>query len=143
MKITGRIKRLLKSSFGKYINPEFVEEKYGNSPLIEQIMVVGENQKFAAALIIPNFENLKTWAKENGITYASNEELVNLKEVNKIILDEIKQRNHLLGEWEQVKKIKLLADEWTTANVMLTPTLKMKRPIIQKHYKEEIQNLFN
>lgn len=143
LKITGRIKSLFKTSFGKYINPEFVEEKYGDSPLIEQIMVVGENQKFAAALIIPNFENLKTWAKENGITYASNEELVNLKEVNKIILDEIKQRNHLLGEWEQVKKIKLLADEWTTTNGMLTPTLKMKRPIIQKHYKEEIQNLFN
>ena len=142
LKITGRIKSLFKTSGGKYINPEMIEAKFCSSKLIEQILVVGENQKFAGALIIPSFADLKAWCAEVNVPYTTNEEMIKNPEVLKRYAAEVNELNKGLGETEKVKKHVLLADEWSVANGMLTPTLKVKRKIALAKYKDVIDKMF-
>ena len=142
LKITGRIKSLFKTSGGKYINPDVIEAKFCSSKLIEQILVVGENQKFAGALIIPSFAELKAWCNEEKIPYTTNEEMIHNPEVLKLYAKEVNEMNKGLGETEKVKKHVLLADEWSIANGMLTPTLKAKRKVIIAKYKDVIDKMF-
>lgn len=142
LKITGRIKSLFKTSGGKYINPDVIEAKFSASKLIEQILVVGENQKFAGALIIPSFTDLKAWCAEEKIPYTTNEEMIKNPEVLKRFAKEVNNLNKGLGETEKVKKHVLLADEWSINNGLLTPTLKVKRNVITKRYKDLIDKLF-
>jgi long-chain acyl-CoA synthetase len=142
LKITGRIKSLFKTSGGKYINPDMIEAKFSSSKLIEQILVVGENQKFAGALIIPSFTDLKAWCPEENIPYTTNEEMIQKPEVLKRYAAEINELNKGLGETEKVKKQVLLADEWSINNGMLTPTLKAKRKVITAKYKDVIDKMF-
>jgi len=142
LRITGRIKSLFKTSGGKYINPDMIEAKFSSSKLIEQILVVGENQKFAGALIIPSFTDLKAWCAEKNIPYTTNEEMIRNPEVLKRYVAEINELNKSLGETEKVKKHVLLADEWSIANGLLTPTLKAKRKIITAKYKDVIEKMF-
>ena len=142
LRITGRIKSLFKTSGGKYINPDMIEAKFSSSKLIEQILVVGENQKFAGALIIPSFTDLKAWCAEKNIPYTTNEEMIRNPEVLKRYVAEINELNKSLGETEKVKKHVLLADEWSIANGLLTPTLKVKRKIITAKYKDTIEKMF-
>ena len=142
LKITGRIKSLFKTSGGKYINPDMIEAKFSSSKLIEQILVVGENQKFAGALIIPSFTELKAWCAEENIPYTTNEEMIQKPEVLKRYASEINELNKGLGETEKIKKHVLLADEWSIANGLLTPTLKAKRKIITAKYKDVIEKMF-
>lgn len=142
LKITGRIKSLFKTSGGKYINPDMIEAKFSASKLIEQILVVGENQKFAGALIIPSFADLKAWCAEENIPYTTNEEMIQKPEVLKRYAAEINELNKGLGETEKVKKQVLLADEWSINNGMLTPTLKAKRKVITAKYKDVIEKMF-
>ena len=142
LRITGRIKSLFKTSGGKYINPDMIEAKFSSSKLIEQILVVGENQKFAGALIIPSFTDLKAWCAEKNIPYTTNEEMIRNPEVLKRYVAEINELNKSLGETEKVKKHVLLADEWSIANGLLTPTLKVKRKIITAKYKDVIEKMF-
>ena len=142
LKITGRIKSLFKTSGGKYINPDMIEAKFSSSKLIEQILVVGENQKFAGALIIPSFTDLKAWCAEENIPYTTNEEMIQKPEVLKRYAAEINELNKGLGETEKVKKQVLLADEWSINNGMLTPTLKAKRKVITAKYKDVIDKMF-
>jgi len=142
LKITGRIKSLFKTSGGKYINPDVIEAKFSSSKLIEQILVVGENQKFAGALIIPSFADLKAWCAKEKIPYTTNEEMIKNPEVLKRYAKEVNELNKGLGETENIKKQVLLADEWSIANGLLTPTLKAKRKVITAKYKDVIEKMF-
>ncbi|HHT22568.1 MAG TPA: long-chain fatty acid--CoA ligase [Bacteroidales bacterium] len=140
--ITGRLKSIFKTSFGKYVNPQAIESKFSESPFIENIMVVGENKKFAAALITLNFIYLKGWCGHNKVPYTTDEEMISHPEVVKRIQTEVKKYNSNFGDYEQVKKYKLLADAWTMDNGFLSPTLKIKRKVIGKFYAEQIEKLF-
>ena len=142
LRITGRIKSLFKTSGGKYINPDVIEAKFCASKLIENILVVGENQKFAGALIIPSFSDLKAWCAEEKIPYTTNEEMIQNADVLKRFAKEVNELNKGLGETEKIKKQVLLADEWSIANGLLTPTLKAKRKVITAKYKDVIEKMF-
>lgn len=142
LQITGRMKNLFKTSLGKYVNPDVVEGKFNISGFIEQIVVVGENQKFAAALIRPDFAFLKDWCKAHNIPFTTNEEMILNEEVKKRYDKEVKKLNEGLGEVERVKKYQLIADEWTIGNGILTPTLKVKRKVVMQRYSEQIDKLF-
>jgi long-chain acyl-CoA synthetase len=142
LQITGRMKNLFKTSLGKYVNPDVVEGKFNISGFIEQIVVVGENQKFAAALIRPDFAFLKDWCKAHKIPFTTNEEMIQNEEVKKRYDKEVKKLNEGLGEVERVKKYQLIADEWTIANGILTPTLKVKRKVVMERYCDQIDKLF-
>ncbi len=142
LRITGRIKSLFKTSGGKYINPDVIEAKFSSSKLIEQILVVGENQKFAGALIIPNFAELKAWCAKEKIAYTTNEEMIKNPEVLKCYAKEVNELNKCLGETEKIKKHVLLAEEWSIANGLLTPTLKAKRKVITAKYKDVMEKMF-
>ena len=142
LKITGRKKNIFKTSFGKYINPDFIESKFILSGFIEQIVVLGENQKYAAALIRPDFAFLKEWCKRHEIPYTTNEEMIKNEEVFKRYGKEVKKLNHNLGDVEKIKKFELIADDWTIASGILTPTLKVKRNVVMIRYADIIETLF-
>ena len=142
LKITGRLKSLFKTSGGKYINPDVIETKFCGSKLIEQVVVVGENQKFAGALIVPSFTYLKTWCAKQKIKFTTPAEMVQNPDIQKLYFKEVQDLNKGLGETEKIKKHVLIADEWTVANGLVTPTLKVKRRVIANKYKEVIEKMF-
>ena len=142
LRITGRVKTMFKTSMGKYVNPEVIEEKFKESPFVLDMMVVGENQKFAAALILPDFDFLKEWQERHGIHCSTPEEMVKdqrtLERYNRVV----EKYNKFFGSTEQIKRYKVINDTWTEANGCMTPTLKIKRNVIVKRLKEEIDSLF-
>ncbi|HRK27840.1 MAG TPA: long-chain fatty acid--CoA ligase [Chitinophagales bacterium] len=142
LKITDRKKELFKTSGGKYIAPQVLENKFKESPYIEQIMIVGESEKYVAALIVPSFLNLKEWAKNEGLTLQDNHQIVNNDKIKALLNAEIENYNQHFGKWEQVKKFTLLAQEWSIDTGELTPTMKLKRKIIMTKYQPHIQNLY-
>ena len=142
LKITGRMKEIFKDSMGKYISPALIEGKFTESPLIGMMMVVGENQKFAAALIVPNFENLKTWCEENNVTYASNAEVIKEKKVVDRYRKEVEAYNKYFGDFEKVKRFELVDREWTIDEGEITPSLKLRRKIVTEHYQDLIDGMF-
>ena len=142
LKITGRKKNIFKTSFGKYINPDFIESKFILSGFIEQIVVLGENQKYAAALIRPDFIFLKEWCRRHNIPYTTNEEMIKNEDVFKRFSKEVKKLNHDLGDVEKIKKFALIADEWSIATGIVTPTLKVKRNVVMRRYADIIETLF-
>ena len=142
MKITGRKKEIFKDSMGKYISPALIEGKFTESPLISMMMVVGENQKFAAALIVPNFENLKAWCEENHIPYTTNTEMIKAKAVNDRFRKEVENYNKFFGDYEKIKRFELIDREWTIEEGEITPSLKLRRKIVAEHYKELIDGMF-
>ena len=143
LKITGRTKEMFKTSGGKYIVPPLLEGELKQSLFIEQVMIVGENQKMPAAIIQPNFEYLKDWAADNEITYTSNEDLIANEKVIEQITEAVKTCNTNFGKWEQIKVFKLTSDEWTIDGGHLTPTMKMKRTIIMKLYKHLYDEIYS
>ncbi|MDR2510954.1 MAG: long-chain fatty acid--CoA ligase [Bacteroidales bacterium] len=140
--ITGRLKSLFKTSFGKYVNPEVIEAKFAESKFIENVMVVGENQKYAGALISPDMEYLKSWCNLHNIEFTTPEEIIENQVVKDRITKDIKKYNEDFAGYEQVKVWKLVAEPWSMANNFLTPTLKMKRKNIAVFYKNVIEALF-
>ncbi len=142
LKITGRMKEIFKDSMGKYISPALIENRFAESPFINSIMVVGENQKFAAALIVPNFEHLKTWCEENHIPYTTNAEMIKVKAVNDRYRKEVDTYNKFFGDYEKVKRFELLDREWTIDDGEMTPSLKIRRKAIAEHYKDLIDGMF-
>ncbi|HEY5499841.1 MAG TPA: long-chain fatty acid--CoA ligase, partial [Bacteroidales bacterium] len=140
--ITGRLKNIFKTSFGKYVNPFFIEEQFCKSPFIENLVVLGENQKFAAALILPDFTYLKDFCKRHDIALTDHQSMINKPEIKDIFNKEIKKINPLFAHYEQIKSFELIADEWSQENGILTPTLKVKRKVIESMYKDKIEGLF-
>ncbi|HNX88116.1 MAG TPA: long-chain fatty acid--CoA ligase [Paludibacteraceae bacterium] len=141
--ITGRLKSIFKTSFGKYVNPQTVESKFIESGFIENLIVLGENKKFAAALIVPDFTYLKVWCKEHKIPYTTNEEMIKHPDVIKRFQKEIKHYNHFFGDYEQIKRYQFVSEEWSQASGFLSPTLKIKRNVIENFYADKIAKLFD
>lgn len=141
--LTGRMKSLFKTSFGKYINPQMIEEKFAESPFIENIVVVGENQKFAAALISPDFVFLKSWSERHNLTFTTPEEMVKNEIIIKRFAREVAKYNAFFGDTEQVKKFELIPDEWSQLTEILTPTLKVKRNLVHERYRDVIQKIYS
>ena len=142
LRITGRTKTMFKTSMGKFVNPEVLEEKFKESPFILDMMVVGENQKFAAAIIVPDFNFLKDWQKRHGIDCNTQDEMVSDKKTLARYRKVIDKYNKQFGATEQIKKYVIINDVWDTQNGCLTPTLKIKRAVIAKRCKKEIEGLF-
>ncbi len=142
LKITGRKKELFKTSFGKYVSPQPIEDTFKESLFIDQIVVVGENQKFAGALIVPDFVFLKSYCTVKEIPYTTNAEMIRLPRIRKRFQTEVNKYNKLLGDTEKIKSWDLLDTEWTFETGEITPTLKLKRNNIIKKYEAEISKLF-
>ena len=143
LKITDRKKEMFKTSGGKYIAPQVIENQMKQSLFIEQIMVIGEGQKMPAALIQPNFDYIKNWFSQNGI--AAEDDLVSICK-NQSLLDEIQKEiddhNQRFGKWEQIKKFELTPEMWSIENEFLTPTMKVKRNTLKTHYKDLITKIY-
>jgi len=142
LKITGRIKELFKTSGGKYIAPQAIENKFKESPWIEQIMVIGENRRFPAALIVPAAAQLKTWCDTEHLPLTTTEERIADPRVIAQMNTEVERCNSQFSQYEQVKAFRLLPAEWTTASGELTPTLKLKRKIIEARYAGLIEEMY-
>lgn len=144
LKITDRKKEIFKTSGGKYVVPQAMENKFKESRFIEQIMVIGEGQKFPAALIVPNYDFVREWAKRHNIELKgdSNKELVDCAKTIERIQEEVTGFNKDLGNWEQVKKFKLLENEFSIDGGELTPTLKFKRKKIMEIRKKDVDAIY-
>ncbi len=142
LRITGRKKEIFKTSLGKYIAPELLENKIKESPFIDNLMVVGENQKFAAALVVPDFNHLRSWCKIKSIDYSNDEEMVTDQRIRARLMKVIDLYNKGFGATEQIKKVEFMSSEWTTASGELTPTLKLRRSVIAAKYSSQIEKLF-
>ena len=142
LKITDRKKEIFKTSGGKYVAPQLVENKLKESALIEQCMVVGEGQKFPSALIIPEFEALAHWAKQENIAFEGNEDLIKNKKVLEKMDEEVKMTMRTVAQYEQVKKFVLLPRQFSIQEGELTPTLKLKRKVIYSKYESLILPLY-
>ncbi len=134
LKITDRKKEMFKTSGGKYVAPQLLENRLKQSRFIEQIMVVGESEKMPAALIQPDFEFLKNWAKRHQIAVGSNEELVANEKIIARIAEEIEEANDNFAKWEKVKAFRLTPDLWSINEGHLTPTMKLKRKVVKEKY---------
>jgi len=145
LKITDRKKEIFKTSGGKYIVPQAMENKFKESRFIEQIVVIGEGEKFPSALIVPSYSFLKEWAKRHAHPFEnlSNVELIVQKEVKDRIQEEIDHFNLSFGNWEQIKKFVLLPKELSIESEELTPTLKLKRKNILKRYQTEYNQIYS
>ncbi|MDR1757486.1 MAG: long-chain fatty acid--CoA ligase [Bacteroidales bacterium] len=140
--ITGRLKNIFKTSFGKYVNPQAIEEKFSESPFIENMVVAGENEKFATALISPDFAFLKGWCSRHNMTYTSPEDIVKNPDIIQRFQREVDKYNAFFGDYEKIKKFVLIPDEWSQLTDILTPTLKVKRNMVMKQYAEVIENMY-
>ncbi len=142
LKITDRKKELFKTSGGKYVAPLPVENKLKESIYIEQVMLMGPERKFAGALIVPSFPNLKDWCRKNGVPFRSNEEVIKEPRVLDMYKELVESFNKFFNHVEQVKKFELLSNEWTIESGELTPTLKLKRKVITEKYREAIERIY-
>jgi long-chain acyl-CoA synthetase len=142
LKITDRKKEIFKTSGGKYIVPQAIENKLRESRFIEQVMIVGENQKYASALIVPAFGFLKDWCAKKGINCPSNEELIQYAEVKARIKEEIEKVNKGLAQYETIKKFELLPREWSVDKGELTPKLSLKRKVIFEKNKMLVDKMY-
>ena len=142
LQITGRKKEMFKTAFGKYIVPTIIENKFTEHPLIDNIMVFGENKQYAAALIVPNFTDLRSWCSKKEIPYTTNEEMIK----HPAVIDKFKRivnhYNRFFGETEQIKRYILMDYEWSIQTGELTPTLKVRRNFVSEKFAESMEKLF-
>lgn len=143
LRITGRKKEMFKTAFGKYVVPTVIENKFCEDSLIDNIMVVGENRQFAAALIVPNFIDLRAWCRRKDIEYTTNEEMIKHPDVLKKFKKIVDYYNSFFGDTEKVKRFILIGYEWSVQTGELTPTLKLKRNKLLEKYHNQIEKLFN
>jgi len=143
LKITDRKKEMFKTSGGKYVAPQLLENRFKQSRFVEQLMVVGEGEKMPAALIQPNFEFIKDWAKrKHNKTFESNQALVCDPLVIARIQEEVDEANAQFAKWEKVKQFRLTPDIWSIEAGHVTPTLKLKRKIIKEKYSALYENIY-
>lgn len=143
LRITDRKKEMFKTAGGKYVAPQVLENKLMESTLIAQVMVIGENQRFPAALIVPAYEELEKYANHKGINYSSKEDLIKNSDILTKYEQIISQSMANFGHWEQVKKFKLLPKEWTIDAGELTPKLSLKRKVILQKNEEVIKSIYS
>ena len=144
LKITDRKKEMFKTSGGKYIAPQLIENTMKQSRFIEQIMVIGDGQKMPAAFIQPSFDFIKEWAKIHKITIGTtNEEIVSNLKVIERIQEEVDKLNEKFGNWEKIKRFELTPDLWTIEGSHLTPTLKLKRKVVMEKYQDLFNKIYN
>jgi long-chain acyl-CoA synthetase len=142
VKITDRKKEIFKMSNGKYLAPQQIENKLKESFYIQQLMIVGENQKFASAIISPNFQALAEWGRKKKIQFQNNAELIQMPQVLKHFQEEIKRFNQKLGQNDQIQKFILIADEWSPMTGELSSALKLKRKVIIEKYKDLVDAVY-
>lgn len=140
--MTERIKELFKTSNGKYIAPQHIENKLVIDKFIEEVAIIGDLRKYVTALVIPAYDALKAYADENGVAYSSTEDLLQKQEIHQLIEEHINACQQDLAPFEQVKKFTLLSKPFSMENGELTNTLKMKRKVIYEHYAKEIKAMY-
>jgi long-chain acyl-CoA synthetase len=143
LKITDRKKEIFKLSAGKYVAPQVLENKYKESPFIENILVIGENEKVVSAIISPNFNHLHFWASKHKVHFRDNTELISTTQVQVRIQRELDKTNKTLAAHEQVKCFRLVIDEWTPNTGELSATLKLKRNVLMKKYHAIVDEIYN
>jgi long-chain acyl-CoA synthetase len=144
LRITDRKKEMFKTSGGKYIAPQLIENRLKQSFFIEQVMVIGDGEKMPAAFIQPNFDFVREWAKRHQINLSdSNEELVNHPKVIERFQEEVDEANEKFGNWEKIKRFELTPDIWSIDGGHLTPTMKLKRKIVKEKYKHLYDKIYN
>ncbi|SKA15154.1 long-chain acyl-CoA synthetase [Sediminibacterium ginsengisoli] len=143
LRITDRKKELFKTSGGKYVAPQPLENKMKESPFIEQIMIVGSERKFVGALIVPSFTALKNWMSEKGIPFTTNENAILNPQVLAMYRELVEHYNTYFNHVEQVKKFELLPHEWTIESGEMTPKLSLKRKVVMEKFKEAIERIYH
>jgi len=134
---------MFKTSGGKYIAPQILENKFKESLLIEQMMVVGEGQKHPSALIVPSFEGLRKWCENNRIEYTTDEEMIRHTDVVAKYQKEVETYNEGFAQFERVKKSRLMGIPWDVESGELTPTLKLKRRVIMQNYRGHVEGFYS
>ncbi len=140
--VTDRKKEIFKLSNGKFIAPQIVENIFKESPIIDQIMVIGEHEKFASALISPNFRYFEDWKTAKKISYSDNDELITLPEVLSFFSSEVSRLNKRLSPPERINRFRLVKDEWSPATGELSPTLKLRRHFIFEKYSSVVEQVY-
>jgi long-chain acyl-CoA synthetase len=142
LRITGRKKEIFKTSLGKYISPQVLENKFKESHFIEDIIILGENQKYAAALVVPDYVFLRAWCEHKGHEYSSDQEMIKNPVIIKRFKKEIDHFNKFFGSTEQIQSFELIDHQWSLETGELTANLKLKRAYILDKYKDEVERLF-
>jgi long-chain acyl-CoA synthetase len=142
LRLTDRIKDLIKTAGGKYVAPQLIETTIGADPLVEQVAVIGEGRSYVTALVVPAFEALESWARAAGVAFASREELVRDEKVLDRVRRTIEERTKDLAPWEKVRKFVLLATEFTVEGGSMTPTLKVRRRAAAELHRDEIEAMY-
>ena len=141
--ITDRKKEIFKLSNGKFVAPQPIENRVKESSFIDQVMVVGEHQKFASALLVPDFKYLKEWCASRNLPIgADHDELISLPEVVSAFNDEVSKINKTLSDWERVNRFRIVTDEWSPATGELSATLKLKRKVVAEKYPELLNSIY-
>ncbi|MFC2126223.1 AMP-dependent synthetase/ligase [Bacteroidota bacterium] len=143
LKVTDRKKEIFKLSTGKYIVPQVIENKFKESLFIEQIMVIGEHEKFASALIAPDYAYIREWCNANNITFSDNSELLDNTQFMDAFKKEMQKYNEVISDFERINRFRLVGDVWSPATGELSPTLKMKRKIIAEKYQDLIDQIYS
>jgi long-chain acyl-CoA synthetase len=143
LRITGRKKNLFKTSGGKYVSPEKLENLFQGDPYIYQIAVLGDGRKFVGALIVPDFTRLMTYAGSQGISFQNREELVADPDIQALIRRQVDEATRWLPQNEKIRQFVLLPQEFTIASGELSATLKVKRRVLEERYRAQIEHMFS
>lgn len=142
LKITDRKKEMFKTSGGKYVAPLAIENKLKESMFIENVMVIGAEQKYVGALLIPSFPNLKAWCREQGIDYTTDEQMIHNEKVIELYKDLVENFNKYFNHVEQIKRFELLPYDWNVESGELTPKLSLKRKVIMEKYRDAVERIY-
>lgn len=142
LRITDRKKEIFKTSGGKYIAPQVIENRFKESAFIENILVIGENRKHPSAIIVPDFDYLKSWCRVKEILYTSDEEVIRLSRIRLRFEEEIFLTNQFFGHHEQIKKWEIISDKWSVDSGELSPTLKLRRKFLNEKYARLIEEMY-
>ena len=140
--ITDRKKDLIKTSGGKFIAPQPIENSLKSNRFIAEAAILGDRRRFPAVVIVPAFAALEDWARENGISFYSRQELAAHPQVQSLYEGIVEQVNRNLARFERLKKVLVISEELSIENGTLTPTLKLRRRNVEDRYKEQIEQLY-
>ncbi len=143
LKITDRKKELFKTSGGKYVAPQPVENKLKESVYVEQAIVVGAEKKFVGAFIVPSYPMLREWMRDKGIPFTTDEDAIKHPEILQLFKDLVESFNKYFNQVEQIKKFELLPREWSIDSGEMTPKMSFKRKVIMEKYRDAINRIYN